>query len=89
MVTRRMIALERLVQGVRNAAPRSEPIQPLERRVLRILLLVIVAGVWLSIGAVHHFKDAHEGRILRKTNIWVSLWLPERDAQLYRSEIRR
>jgi hypothetical protein len=48
-----MTRLRRFVNALREAAPSSEPISPLERRAAKVLILVAVGTAWLSIWVVH------------------------------------
>lgn len=74
------MSLHRMIRAVRNAAPRSEPIQPFERRVISMIILAVVAGAWLSIWAVRHLEAQSEDGPLGTRDIRVSL--PLEDAAL-------
>jgi hypothetical protein len=48
-----MIRFRRFIGAIREALPVSEPIGPIERRAVNVLILVAVGTAWLSIWVVH------------------------------------
>ena len=68
-----MDVLSGIARRVRAAAPHSEPITSIERRVIVAVVLLLLLGTWGMIWTVHHVEARREHRFFKSTNIRVSL----------------
>jgi len=74
-----MMSLDTMIQAVRDAASRSEPIGPLERRATWMLILVVLAAAWALLWARQHLEEKTEALPFGTGVIWVSLPVEDAD----------